>query len=135
MSVTTKYETATDFLKSIPRKPVLEQIDITLIRNNISRSLPSRVSQSRLDLLIVTDHPSIAAELGPYKIVLDNTLVFPRMRLSPEFVRIQDVELILKTQDWMRDFFGMIYPIYVTDDQAIMSHQALRNLQIELRTQ
>lgn len=42
----------------------------------------------------------------------------PRMQCSPEFARIQDPDLVAKTNAWMADFFG--YWETVPDGQVLI---------------
>lgn len=50
--------------------------------------------------------------------VTPNIAPVPRVRVSPEFARIQSPDLVNKTNAWMAKFFGEEYPIYAIDKSA-----------------
>lgn len=49
--------------------------------------------------------------------IMENPMIepVPRMRVSPEFARLQSPQLVVETNLWMREFFGTYLPTYVMD--------------------
>lgn len=71
---------------------------------------------------------SMGAYVGPYQVIVDPTMENQKMRPSEEFKRIQSPELWESTNQWMREFFGVTYPIQRIGNILIMHPKALRKL-------
>jgi len=76
--------------------------------------------------------PRVVGYVGNLRVVVDNYSVRQRMNPSKDFKRLQHPELVEKTNQWMREFFGLEYPIYHVNGSLVMHSKMVRELQDRL---
>ena len=81
---------------------------------------------------VSSEYPMVMGQLGPFKVCIDPNCRHAKMSPSREFLRVQHAELCYELTEWMREFFGYAYPIYVYEDRAVMHPEAFLELQRRL---
>lgn len=69
----------------------------------------------------------VVGTIGDYKILIDPLLKISRVAVSKRFREVFP-ELVASTQEWMNDFFGYDYPIYIEGKQVLMHPESLERL-------
>lgn len=117
-------------LEDLMRSLVVPKVTVNMVTDVFGVAAEIEVGTETPNLHFVpfsTGEP-MTAYVGPYQVVVDPTLENQKMRPSEEFKRIQSPELWESTNQWMREFFGVTYPIQRIGNILIMHPKALRKL-------
>lgn len=73
------------------------------------------------------EYPSWVGNIGMRRVFLNNEIIpAPRMQVSAEFRLLQHYDLVRSTDEWLYQFFGTYYPIYISEDRITIRRSELQ---------
>jgi hypothetical protein len=133
-----KYENVDDFVRNIHKLATLATVETktVAVAGGIDMQITAGYKIPRLQPVEQPgkfEYPMDVGQLGPFRVCVDINCCHAKMSPSREFLRVQHAELSYSLTEWMRDFFGLVYPIYVYEDRVVMHPKAYIELQTRLR--